>query len=384
MQDFHDTLHPLSQIQANKPPDQGKLTQVGGRRRHSKRAPMSLEERRLQNRLAQRQFRDRRDRYTRQLEEMVEYLRNENQTSAQSMRQEIDRLTGLLDILSTENDNLRQVVVQLSDGDPYRTRLVKSSGILERRAVMGLLSPPASSPSGSSRREMSSEQEDIGIASPPVKVADETLFSMEESSANSGAKALPSCCSGANFADKNGETLDIETTSTLTVSVISEGPEEFLSRVLEASKLRGAHVLEQVKSILDKLQREAKSKEALKRRHPASMPTLLQCTIPHDPRVDLIPCPLLRDKMIIHQNQYDITELINLMVEKAELLGDDPGDPDAWRLPLEFFQNYEYLVAPACKAMQRDVQIYVSQGLLGPEWLSNGRVAIANPYPKYS
>ncbi|KAF8929955.1 hypothetical protein BGZ58_008559 [Dissophora ornata] len=64
---------------------------------------------------------------------------------------------------------------------------------------------------------------------------------------------------------------------------------------------------------------------------------------PHDSRIDLIPCPKLRAKMIIHQHEYDIEELCQLLLEGAICHG-HPLDPHNWELPRVFFDRYGYLM----------------------------------------
>lgn len=66
-------------------------------------------------------------------------------------------------------------------------------------------------------------------------------------------------------------------------------------------------------------------------------------TIPHDSRIDLIPCPKLRAQMILHQQEYDVEELCALLLGGAICHG-DPLDPHNWELPRAFFDRYGYLM----------------------------------------
>ncbi|KAF9199827.1 hypothetical protein BGZ49_010011 [Haplosporangium sp. Z 27] len=65
--------------------------------------------------------------------------------------------------------------------------------------------------------------------------------------------------------------------------------------------------------------------------------------MPHDSRIDLIPCPKLRAKMIIHQHEYNIEELCQLLLGGAICHG-PPLDPHNWELPRAFFDRYGYLM----------------------------------------
>ncbi|CAG8539236.1 8799_t:CDS:1, partial [Acaulospora morrowiae] len=70
--------------------------------------------------------------------------------------------------------------------------------------------------------------------------------------------------------------------------------------------------------------------------------------IPHDQRIDLIPCYHLRSRMIQYQGQYDLYELCELLIGKAKCHG-DPLDPDSWECPKEFFEKYPFLVFQHCR-----------------------------------
>ncbi|KAG0196460.1 hypothetical protein BGX28_010087 [Mortierella sp. GBA30] len=65
--------------------------------------------------------------------------------------------------------------------------------------------------------------------------------------------------------------------------------------------------------------------------------------LPHDSRIDLIPCPKLRAQMILHQNEYDIEDLCQLLIGGAICHG-HPLDPHNWELPRAFFDRYGYLM----------------------------------------
>ncbi|CAO3570092.1 unnamed protein product [Mortierella alpina] len=65
--------------------------------------------------------------------------------------------------------------------------------------------------------------------------------------------------------------------------------------------------------------------------------------IPHDSRIDLIPCPKLRAHMILHQKKYDIEDLCQLLINGAICHG-HPLDPHSWELPEVFFDRYGFLL----------------------------------------
>ncbi|GJJ78021.1 AP-1-like transcription factor [Entomortierella parvispora] len=65
--------------------------------------------------------------------------------------------------------------------------------------------------------------------------------------------------------------------------------------------------------------------------------------LPHDSRIDLIPCPKLRAQMILQQNRYHIEELCDLLIAEAKCHG-HPLDPHSWELPDAFFDRYGFLL----------------------------------------
>ncbi|CAO3659425.1 unnamed protein product [Umbelopsis ramanniana] len=76
---------------------------------------------------------------------------------------------------------------------------------------------------------------------------------------------------------------------------------------------------------------------------PHIQPTILQLSIPHDPRIDLIPTAHMRDRMIIFRDQFDMDDCFNMLITRAVFHGGDPGDASAWELPADFFEKYWFL-----------------------------------------
>ncbi|KAI8339705.1 hypothetical protein BC941DRAFT_468974 [Chlamydoabsidia padenii] len=72
-------------------------------------------------------------------------------------------------------------------------------------------------------------------------------------------------------------------------------------------------------------------------------PSILQLTIPHDPRIDLIPTPHMRDRMILFREQFDLDDCFNCILHGAVFHGDDPGVAANWQLPKAFFEKYWFL-----------------------------------------
>jgi hypothetical protein len=76
--------------------------------------------------------------------------------------------------------------------------------------------------------------------------------------------------------------------------------------------------------------------------------------LPHDPRIDLVPCPKLRAQMILHQNKYDLDELFQLLINKSVCHG-HPLDVSNWELPDEFFDRFGFLIGLDMERLRRKV-----------------------------
>ncbi|KAI9494382.1 hypothetical protein BDB00DRAFT_818959 [Zychaea mexicana] len=72
-------------------------------------------------------------------------------------------------------------------------------------------------------------------------------------------------------------------------------------------------------------------------------PTLLQLSISHDPRIDLIPTPHMRDRMIIFRDQMDYDRCFSMLLNGAVYHGGDPTMSESWELPPEFFSEFWFL-----------------------------------------
>ncbi|KAK4516911.1 uncharacterized protein ATC70_000238 [Mucor velutinosus] len=72
-------------------------------------------------------------------------------------------------------------------------------------------------------------------------------------------------------------------------------------------------------------------------------PTILQLAIPHDSRIDLVPTPHMRDRMIIFRDQMDYDRCFAMLLNEAVYHGGDPTMSESWELPADFFSEFWYL-----------------------------------------
>ncbi|ORZ17199.1 hypothetical protein BCR42DRAFT_491104 [Absidia repens] len=72
-------------------------------------------------------------------------------------------------------------------------------------------------------------------------------------------------------------------------------------------------------------------------------PSILQLTIPHDPRIDLIPTPHMRDRMILFRDQFDLDDCFKCLLSASVFHGGDPAAAENWQLPKVFFEKFWFL-----------------------------------------
>jgi hypothetical protein len=90
-----------------------------------------------------------------------------------------------------------------------------------------------------------------------------------------------------------------------------------------------------------KKEEQEKDQEKNAQLDPSSLSAIL--AIPHDPRIDLIPTPHMRDRMIIFRDQIDYDRCFAMLLNGAVYHGGDPTMSASWELPAEFFTEFWYL-----------------------------------------
>ncbi|KAK3830271.1 MAG: hypothetical protein JOS17DRAFT_685442, partial [Linnemannia elongata] len=327
--------------------------------------PASPAVRKEQNRAAQRAFRDRKERHLQEMESTIKELKETNNDITQEAR----RLKNANELLQSENFYLREVVFSfetaLSKGghvapsprsflDAYHARLARSSSpfspiTIPRSVMSGQDTEMATRVTEYTKQptmfdELQSSLFPPGtlqslihnnLSTPQEIVNDVPLLDQLDSSApskdpviSSGYQAFPFSLSlmdsplpnepSSILDDDNGE---------YRLSTPTLGLDDGLKQDVIPSK---------------RLQLEIR---VLASAPPAVDPNIdvKVYSLPHDPRIDLIPCPRLRAQMILHQNKYDIEDLCQLLINEAICHG-HPLDPHSWELPERFFDRYGFLL----------------------------------------
>ncbi|KAI8138343.1 hypothetical protein BJV82DRAFT_631197 [Fennellomyces sp. T-0311] len=72
-------------------------------------------------------------------------------------------------------------------------------------------------------------------------------------------------------------------------------------------------------------------------------PTVLQLTVPHDLRIDLVPIAAMRDRMILFHDLYDPDDCFRCLLDGMVYDKGDPIESSSWKFPTEFYEKYWFL-----------------------------------------
>ncbi|CAG8778375.1 24064_t:CDS:2, partial [Racocetra persica] len=299
-----------------------------------------------QNRAAQRAFRERKERHLKDLENTIKSLRESQYESAVKAFRESQQLRSLIERLQHENLYWKQVSVNFEMvlnhicGGNDTTSKIKST-ILSR--VQSL------SPSLNFTGPLMDNQ----VPSVPVEMGRSLQsFNLMNNNISGNPDSLSESIFNENyelFSPNVDESREIYSNFNLnnvvlTNSEISSDLFKELDQAVRLGKLVGVTDIYNTPVVP-------------KFKYPLTNAQIHYLTLPHDRRIDLIPCLHLRSRMIQYQNNYDLYDLIELLITKAKCHG-DPLDPDSWELPEEFFTNYEYLVFSHCRLKSSLYQTY--------------------------
>ncbi|KZO93227.1 hypothetical protein CALVIDRAFT_546726 [Calocera viscosa TUFC12733] len=76
-------------------------------------------------------------------------------------------------------------------------------------------------------------------------------------------------------------------------------------------------------------------------------PTLVQRTIPHDPIIDGIPAPVMRDRMILLKGRYNIVDCMHEFLKGTTIHGDDVLAHTNWEVSESWLKTYGFLIDEA-------------------------------------
>ncbi|CAG8585867.1 9280_t:CDS:2 [Diversispora eburnea] len=325
------------EILQGEPNEPQHLTQAAPQRKKPGRKPnpASPALRKAQNRAAQRAFRERKERHLRDLENTIQSLRAFQTETVNKFHREREHLQSLITRFEIENNYFKQIVLNFEcalnsiNGNNEATTKIKNSVMLP--SINLTLSSPTSSsimPSPES-----------GNLSSPVSSPPTTPDSSSSNKSNRQYLIDNNLLINPPINDiKNINFGNLNLSPTRQQSIIGNmGPRALTREEKQLIKLA---------NVMGSTDYSVPLEPILRRTLTPQQKYFL--TLPHDPRIDFIPCLHLRSRMIQFQGFYDLYEIIDLLLTKAKCHG-DPIDPDSWECPQEFFDRYPYLAIQHCR-----------------------------------
>ncbi|KAI8597981.1 hypothetical protein EDD21DRAFT_310039, partial [Dissophora ornata] len=301
--------------------------------------PASPAIRKEQNRAAQRAFRDRKERHLHEMESSIMELKNINSQITQRSRQDAERFKAALESLQGENYYLRQVIFS------FEATLSKGGNMAIIQQVKAELYHRHYEKHTAKKRSGTSWP--TRATQPPVPTTPSVflpdgipLFQLdsEGTSQQSREQILDQAIAAATTT----------ISSKFTTATSDSSP---YSSDVPISPLTFADPEDNNMFPVNNNQDVFPSKRLrLEIQVLASAPPAVDLNIdpkiyalPHDPRIDLIPCPRLRAQLILHRKKYNIDELSKVLINGAICHG-HPLDPHSWELPEVFFDRYGFLL----------------------------------------
>ncbi|CAG8504243.1 24178_t:CDS:2 [Gigaspora margarita] len=350
--------------------------------------PASPALRKEQNRAAQRAFRERKERHLKDLENTIKSLRESQYESAVKTYRESQQLRSLIERLKSENLYWKQVSVNFEMvlnhicGGNETTAKIKSTILSRIQSLSPSLTTmvplldnqiPITAEMGRNLQSFQSINNNnlcgvTSFLSPP----NSTITLSPESSVTKSPPTSPvSSLNDNNMIQNLEQTTSIPNTHETFIdgselSLIQKSNNDVLTN--NDSFNTTSELIVQNSDSLSEYQAVRLGKLVgitdiyntpvnPKMKYPLTNAQLYYLSLPHDRRIDLIPCFHLRSRMIQYQNNFDLYDLIELLITNSKCHG-DPLDPDSWELPEEFFSKYEYLVFPHCRLKSALYQKY--------------------------
>ncbi|CEG77399.1 hypothetical protein RMATCC62417_12158 [Rhizopus microsporus] len=275
--------------------------------------------RKAQNREAQRAFRERRERYVNDLERTIRKLKAQRQQMANEMRQ----LRSQLESNRVELWYLRGVVLSLHFicfinqlRIPEHTPYLSDSELSTMKRTT-----PRAVESYLSAKQRNNKLLKLPTA-PSLAKKDEDEDDMERDE-------LP-------LDDNNNmNVIWLQQPEKMMIKLQreEEGEEE---EVVESSAqtVKNMEAINQIRQHLTPYQND-ENEASLRMKS-----TTLQMSVDYDPRVDIIPFPIMRDRMILFRDLIDFDHCFSVLLKSAVFLGGDPTLHVNWELPAEIFKHY--------------------------------------------
>ncbi|KAG1169206.1 hypothetical protein G6F70_003698 [Rhizopus microsporus] len=271
--------------------------------------------RKAQNREAQRAFRERRERYVNDLERTVRKLK----TQRQQMANEMCQLRSQLESNRVELWYLRGVVLSL-----HFICFINQLRIPEHTPYL-------------------SDSELSTIKRTTPRAVESYLSAKQRNNKLFKPPTAPSLAKK----DEDEDEMERDDDSNNMNVIWLQQPEKMVIKLQREEEKKGEEVVEssaqteknmeainQIRQHLIPYQND-ENEASLRMRS-----TTLQMSVDHDPRVDIIPFPIMRDRMILFRDLIDFDHCFSVLLKSAVFLGGDPTLHVNWELPAEIFKHY--------------------------------------------
>ncbi|KAI7886258.1 hypothetical protein K492DRAFT_115540, partial [Lichtheimia hyalospora FSU 10163] len=330
--------------------------------------PASPALRKAQNRAAQRAFRERKEKHLRELETTVKQMREERE----QLQAENEQLKHDSDVLKSENWYLKGIVLTLQlvcyrhnlvipHHSPYMNE--EALGLLAQsipEPIAAYISANANNKLPIPSRWQNNSSVDAAMTFPGSmankKSRNRFLSQGSIVITKDGIQSLPKLQEAPrSFAiDNNNEAfadpeISLPALSPVLPQVPSSPPTTELPQPVRMQPPHASQHEDTITSNLAAIQilrlrlRLQSVCQQIDTQHFAIQPTVLQLTIPHDPRIDLIPTPHMRDRMILFRDLFDLDDCLRCLIGNSTFHGGDPAVPSNWQLPAEFFDKFWFL-----------------------------------------
>ncbi|KAI9025829.1 hypothetical protein CLU79DRAFT_66004 [Phycomyces nitens] len=298
-------------------PDPSTIRRKPGRKPN----PASPALRKAQNRAAQRAFRERKERHTKDLESTVHQIREHRDR----LRIDNERLKAESEIIKSENWYLKGIVLTLQLVCLQHNLVIPQHGPYVNDQALSALAQSIPHPIASYIHANAN-------ANPPYSKEPERYLSKGSILVNKDGLLHPV----PGVPPAHEPLSNSPTPVDCRPDIVQLHSHTILPREL---KEPAASNLAAIEALRLRLQTGPTSQST-----PFTIqPTLLQLTIPHDPRIDLIPTPHMRDRMILFRDQFDLDDCFRCLVGNSVFHGGDPALAGNWQLAPEFFEKFWFL-----------------------------------------
>ncbi|KAG0172775.1 hypothetical protein DFQ28_002936 [Apophysomyces sp. BC1034] len=306
--------------------------------------PASPSQRKAQNREAQRAFRERKERHLRDLEKSLQQIQDQRD----QLQLQNERLQTANELLRSENWYMKGIVLSLQlVCFQYNLVIPQHTPFIHDQALAVMAQSIGPSPSrayihANMRNKLAHD----------LVISDNSAIQDPQHNHHAGEKDTVSAKTGqerprenrkkAEEEEEEEEASDMDEDSDndnndddVIVPVMLRPCEPLRPRPAQPSSLLSSN-LTVVQSLCFQSRQQFKVPYN-------NQPTLLQLMIPHDPRIDLIPTPHMRDRMILFRDQFDLNDCFQCLLGHAIFHGGDPTVAANWQIPAEFFEKFWFL-----------------------------------------